>query len=244
MSDSASSRPPHDAPAVVFDFDGVLVDSEPLHYQAFVLIARSLGIDLSFEQYVQTYIGFDDRDAFRVMLEVVGKPRDPAAVGELCARKQPLFDTLAKARAQSPGGLAIPGALALVDRVREAGFRTAIASGATRADIDLLLGLLGAADRFELAVTADDVAKSKPDPQSYANAVAQLGVAPERAVAIEDTAAGLRSARAAGLATVAVCTSHRARELAGLADRVVLGPGDIDVDTLVGLTAGVAAPEA
>ncbi|MEM1445189.1 MAG: HAD family phosphatase [Planctomycetota bacterium] len=203
--------------AIVFDFDGVLVDSEPLHYQAFVLIARSLGLELTFEQYVKTYIGFDDRDAFRVMLEVTGREATEAAVAELCAKKQPAFDALAKAT----GELALPGSIELVDAAKAAGLKIAIASGATRADIDLMLGLLDRSEAFEEIVTADDVKHSKPDPASYAQAAAAIGVNPGLCLAIEDTRAGLQSATDAGLRTLAITTSHEADELAGHAERVV-----------------------
>ncbi len=210
--------------AIVFDFDGVLVDSEPLHYQAFVLIARSLGLELTFEQYVQTYIGFDDRDAFRVMLEVTGRDKSDAAVAALCAKKRPAFEALTRAT----GKLALPGSVELLDASRASGLRVAIASGATRADIGLMLGLLDRADAFEVIVTADDVPRSKPDPASYAKAAAALGVEPGTCLAIEDTRAGLKSATAAGLRTLAITTSHAAEELVDDAERVI--------ETLVGVT--------
>ncbi|MEM8495469.1 MAG: HAD family phosphatase [Planctomycetota bacterium] len=203
--------------AIVFDFDGVMVDSEPLHYQAFVLIARSLGLELTFEQYVQTYIGFDDRDAFRVMLEVTGRDATESAVAELCAKKGPAFEALTRAT----GELALPGSVELVDAAKAAGLKVAIASGATRADIDLMLGLLDRADAFGAIVTADDVERSKPDPASYANAAAAIGVEPSKCLAIEDTRAGLKSATAAGLRTLAITTSHEADELEGDAERVI-----------------------
>ena len=215
--------------AVVFDFDGVLVDSEPLHYQAFVLIGRSLGIEMTFEQYVAEYIGFDDRDAFRVMLETAGQDASPARVAELCAAKQPAFDTITQAAAQS-GGIGLPGAVELVDAVKASGLKMAIASGATRADIDLMLGLLDRRDVFEIIVTADDVERSKPDPASYSLAVEKLGVEPGHCVAIEDTLAGLMSAAAAGLRTVGVATTHPADTLA--ADNVVEGMQQLSVDQL------------
>lgn len=206
--------------AVIFDFDGVLVDSEPLHYQAFVLIARSLGIELTFEQYVQTYIGFDDRDAFRVMLEVVGQEPTAERVAELCDKKQPAFEMLTSAAAKA-GVIAVPGAVALLDAVIASGLKVAIASGATRADIDLMLSVLDRRDAFKVIVTADDVEYSKPDPASYAKAAAALEVDPSHCVAIEDTVAGLRSAKGAGLRTLAVTTTHEAEMLKAEAERVV-----------------------
>lgn len=242
--------------AIVFDFDGVIVDSEPLHYQAFVMVGKSIGFAFSYEEYLATYIGFDDRDAFRVMLEASGEKPTTQRIEALCAMKQPAFETLVKAGAAS-GSMAIPGALELIDECHAAAMPIAIASGATRADIELMLELLGRRDRFEVIVTADDVELSKPDPTSYALAVQRLGLTPGNkptpgnklaagskptpgsklppgnlpvpgnTLAIEDTAAGLASARGAGLMTLGLATTGPAEALAE-ADRVI--------DNLAGVT--------
>ena len=72
--------------AIVFDFDGVIVDSEPLHYQAFVMVGKGIGFEFSYEEYLATYIGFDDRDAFRVMLEASGEEVTAERVAELLVK--------------------------------------------------------------------------------------------------------------------------------------------------------------
>jgi len=77
--------PPSDPPAIVFDFDGVVVDSEPLHYQAFVMVGKSIGFSFSYAQYLAQYIGFDGRDAFRLMLAVSGEDATDERLAELCA---------------------------------------------------------------------------------------------------------------------------------------------------------------
>lgn len=215
--------------AIVFDFDGVLVDSEPLHYQAFVMVGKSIGFEFTYDQYLAQYIGFDDRDAFRLMLAVSGEEPTETRVAELCAMKQPAFDAIVKMGAQS-GSIAIPGTLELIDECHAAGLPIAIASGATRADIELMLKLLGKRDRFEVIVTADDVEKSKPDPACYAMAAEQLGIAPERCLAIEDTKAGLMSALGAGLETLALATTGPADALSDHAPHVL--------DDLSGVTLG------
>ena len=151
------------------------------------------------------------------MLEVTGREATESAVAELCAKKEPAFEALTRAT----GELALPGSVELVDAAKAAGLKVAIASGATRADIDLMLWLLDRADAFEAIVTADDVERSKPDPASYANAAAAIGVEPSQCLASEDTRAGLKSATAAGLRTLAITTSHEADELEGDAERVI-----------------------
>lgn len=219
--------------AIVFDFDGVIVDSEPLHYQAFVMVGKSIGFEFSYEEYLATYIGFDDRDAFRVMLEASGEKPTEQRIAELCALKQPAFNTLVKAGAGTSGGgsIAIPGALKLIDECHTLELPKAIASGATREDIETMLELLGKRDRFDVIVTADDVEFSKPDPTSYALAVEKLGVAPANTLAIEDTAAGLASARSAGLMTLGLTTTGPAEPLAD-ANRVIDDLAGIDLEQL------------
>ena len=214
-------------PALIFDFDGVVVDSEPLHYQAFVMVGKSIGFAFSYDQYVAQYIGFDDRDAFRLMLAVSGEDATDDQLAELCESKQRAFDALAPLAAKS-GSIAIPGTLDLIDAAHAAGRPMAIASGATGADIELMLNLLERRDRFGVIVSADDVAKSKPDPATYARAAERLGVDPARCLAIEDTKAGLLSAKGAGMMTLGLTTTHDAAHL-DLADRVI---GDLDGVTL------------
>ena len=219
--------------AIVFDFDGVLVDSEPLHYRAFLEVLAPAGITFDYAQYLAQLVGFDDRDAMRHMLERHGKPGDDGEVDRLCAAKQEVFD-----RQLATGVAALPGAVELVDAAAGE-LPLAVASGATRRDVLQILDALGRRDRFEAIVTADDVARSKPDPQSYADAVAQLSrrhgelaIEPGACLAIEDTTTGLASARDAGLRTLAVTNTERYEALDAAAERVIGSLADINLATL------------
>lgn len=205
--------------AIVFDFDGVIVDSEPIHFRAFLKVAQTFGVTFGYEEYVERFIGYDDRDAFRSMLGlpvgVPGKPADERRLLELIERKAQAFEAVVEEGIET-----IPGIEQLI-RQAGAAMPIAIASGASRRDIDLVLGKLGLASLFKLVVTADDVKRSKPDPQTYALAAAglatkhpALGLEPGDCLAIEDTAAGVESARGAGLMTLALLTSTPAEKLA------------------------------
>lgn len=221
--------------AVVFDFDGVLVDSEPVHYRALASFALQWGVMLDYSRYLRELIGFDDRDAIRWLLEAAGRAEEadnPERVAELCAQKQAAFDELA-----SRGVQAMPGAIELLDQAA-ARWPLAVASGATRQDIDLMLRGLDRASAFQTIVAADDVARSKPAPESYALAVDRLaqlqpaaGITPENCLAIEDTAAGVASARGAGLFVVGVATTGPAERLAG-AHVVAESLAKVDADML------------
>jgi HAD superfamily hydrolase (TIGR01509 family) len=218
--------------AIVFDFDGVVVDSEPVHYQAFMEIGRGLGVSFDYQHYLRHYIGFDDRDAIRTMLTQAGLPATDEHIAELRNQKQQVFEKLL-----NRGAAAIPGAVELIDEAH-AHIPIAVGSGATTLDIELMLASLGRRDRFEVIVSADHVRRSKPDPETYRMAVEQLaalhpdlGLAPKDCLAIEDTAAGIESARGAGLMTLGITTTGLASSLSR-AHRVEPGLEGVSLTTL------------
>lgn len=202
--------------AIIFDFDGVVVDSEPLHYQAFVMVGKSFGYEFTYDQYMAQFIGFDDRDAFRYMLsQAIEAGHAPqiedadAYLLELIEKKRLAFEAIAAMQTA-----AIPGVLALIDELHAADVPIAIASGAVHADIEQMLAILKRRDKFEVIVAADDVERSKPDPATYALAFEKLAakypdrnLTPGTTLAIEDTAAGLASAQGAGLQTLGLTTT-------------------------------------
>lgn len=208
--------------AIIFDFDGVVVDSEPVHYAAIRDVARALGIELGYDRYLRDLIGFDDRDVFRHLLAEAGRPATDAEVAALKHAKQEAFEALA-----AKGVPMIAGTRALIEEAVALQWPIAIASGATRADIDLILGGLGLAPHFPVIVTADDVAASKPHPQTYALAAERLrerhpalNLQRPECLAIEDTAAGIASATGAGLKALGLLTTSP-REHLRQAGRVV-----------------------
>ena len=215
--------------AIVFDFDGVIVDSEPLHYRAYLEALRPLGVTFDYETYVREYIGFDDREALRAIARRHQVPLTEERAAALKAEKGLAFDRLARDHATP-----LPGAVELILAASQR-MLIAIASGATRADIDAILPAIGGgaiADRFHAIVTADDVERSKPDPHSYRLAVERLGVAAGESLAIEDTPAGIASALGAGLKVLGLAGTHPPHKLAS-AGRVVDTLRGVTVDRLV-----------
>jgi beta-phosphoglucomutase len=202
--------------AVLFDFDGILVDSEPMHHRAFNEVLDPLGMGFSWQEYVETYMGFDDRDAFREAFRAKGIELDDATLANLVAAKSRAF--LGGIR---DGVTAYPGAVSLIESLRAANLPLALCSGALRSDIAPILERLGIGRCFDAIVSADDVRRSKPDPESYALAFSRLSerhasllTAPGKSVAVEDTPAGIRSAKGAGLRVLAVTNSYGPGELA------------------------------
>jgi beta-phosphoglucomutase len=202
--------------AVVFDFDGVLADTERLHLLAFQDAFVLQGWTLDERAYYDRYMGFDDRGA------IVEYARD---FGFTLAEPQIALLTSSKASAfaarLASADVLFPGTPACVTRLASA-FPLAIASGALHDEIVTILSAGGLLDYFPVIVGADDCTAHKPDPEPYLRAAAALGVAPARCTAVEDSSWGLASARAAGMRTVGVTTTSP-REALRDADVIITG---------------------
>ena len=223
--------------AVIFDFDGIIVDTEPLHYRAFQAILEPLGLGYAWEEYVNLYMGFDDRDAFREAFRVHGRALDDHELERLIDSKAAAFQDIIS------GGVApYPGVVELIASINGT-LPLALCSGALRCDILPILEGLGLSDAFDVMVTAEEVSASKPDPASYALAVGRLAavfpdqeIIPARCIAIEDTPAGIASATGAGIPVIAVTNSYPAEKLVA-ARRVVDSLAGVTVTDLAGAVA-------
>ena len=186
---------------VVFDMDGVLADSEPLHARAWVRTLERYGVRVD-ERYFDRWIGIPNGDT---ALDLVSRFRIPVAAQRITAERQALYLRLVESELQPFPGLA-EGLAAL--RLPKA-----VATSSTRADATLMLSRLGLSSHFAAVVTVEDVSLTKPDPEIYVKAAAGLGLDPGDCAAIEDSPAGVASARAAGCWVVAVTTTHPAARL-------------------------------
>ena len=208
--------------AIVFDFDGVIANSEPLYLFAFQQALAEDGIELSATDYYSRYLGYDDVGMFEALGRDRGMSMQSARVAELIARKGDCMQDLMRS-----GSVLFPGALEFI-REAAAAVPIAIASGALRHEIDEIIDAAGVADLFATIVAAGDTPESKPSPAPYRLAFEQLrertgrALDPRRSVAIEDSRWGLESARGAGLRLVGVTNSYSAGELSS-AELVVDG---------------------
>ena len=216
--------------AVIFDFDGVIADSEPLHLAAFRDVLQQERVVLTSQDYYERYLGYDDAAVFRHMSRDRGLTWSDAHVAQLVERKATRLEEIE--RDQS---VLFPGADSLIRRLAST-FHLGIASGALRAEIDHVLERNGLAAYFDAIVAAEDSPASKPAPDPYLKAVSRLAAAvgqplrPEECVAIEDSRWGLESARVAGLHTVAVTHTYSAAELS--ADLIVSSLDALDTAAL------------
>jgi len=218
--------------AVVFDFDGVLADTETLHLSAFQDVFRERGWTLDRAAYFERYLGFDDEDLVRAFTSDTQLAVTDDDVEGLVRVKTARFAEL-----METGAIMFPGASAAIARLG-ARYRLGIASGSTAAEIAAILQKAGLHAPFRVIIGADDVARSKPAADPYVAAVNRLGVDASAAVAIEDSRWGLTSARAAGLRTIGISTSYSARELSS-ADVVVDSLDEITVELVEDVFNGI-----
>lgn len=223
--------------AIVFDFDGVIADSEYLHLRAYQQVLAPEGISITNEEYFERYLGYDDVGVFKALLKDKGLAFDDARMRALIARKSERYESLAAA-----GDMLFPGAADFI-RAAAAALPIAIASGALTHEIEEVLERAGLRELFPVIVGADQTMRSKPDPEPYQTAFTRLrsltgrDLIPWRSVAIEDSKWGLVSARGADLRCVAVTNTYPAAELRAEAELVVAGLHALTLDALDSLCA-------
>ena len=187
--------------AIVFDMDGVLLDSEPLHFEALTAVLAADGLRLSITEF-QTFIGTTTRAMFATLIDRYGLPR-------LSSEYIALYDAEILRILGQPHPPA-PGAIDLLATARTCGLRVGLASSSRRVWIDATLRSIGLEGTFETIVSGDDVTHSKPDPEIYLAAAARLAIAPDRCLAIEDSPNGATSAHRAGMQVIGVRTPYTA----------------------------------
>ena len=209
--------------AIIFDFDGVLVDSEPIHFAAFKKTLAADGANLTEELYNERYLALDDRGAFSKYHQDLGRDLALTELNDLMTKKAAIFQQLV----ETEGILAYPAVPELVMAMSQR-YPLAIASGARKHELEMILEMAGIRPYFEAIISADDVEKGKPDPESFLKAVQALNdsgkritsIKPEECVVIEDSKQGILSAHTAGMKCIAVATSYPIFELSH-ADLVV-----------------------
>lgn len=208
--------------AVLFDMDGVIVDSEPLHVAAFQATLRRYGHDLSDEQYKQHFAGKTDEAGFNQYFDFVGETVDLSVVMDEKAKE---YLRLAADRL-----VPYPGVIELIRELADKTVPLGLVTGSLRAEAEVTLKAFDIEQYFSIIVAAEDISKSKPSPEGYLKGAEALGVHPEKCVVIEDAPSGVRAAAAAGMRCLAVATTHTPEELAG-ATAIVgrLQPGCLEV---------------
>jgi beta-phosphoglucomutase len=219
---------------ILFDLDGTLADTEPLHYMAFSEIFRTDGIAIAREEYFSRLIGYNDHDCFEVVLKETGRDASEAHIKTLIARKARIYQETIRSR-----DVMYPGAKEFV-RECAARFPLMIVTGTLRAEAEMILRRANLRDLFVDIVAAEDVARGKPDPEGFITALGRLGfllrqrdaIEPAQSLVIEDTAAGIEAARGAGMRVLALKQTASASDLAG-ADIIRESFREVDLDDIL-----------
>lgn len=201
--------------AVIFDFNGIIVDDEPIHFQLFQRVLGEEGINLTAEAYYERYLGFDDRGAFVAGFRENQRPISDAKLEELIGRKAEYYQDAIRNQVTI-----FPGVKSLVADLSKA-IPLAVASGALRREIETILHTAGLLRHFRAIVSAEDVKQGKPEPEIFLKALAALNsldnggepIQSGECVVIEDSKEGIRGARRAGMKCLAVTNSHAAELL-------------------------------
>jgi len=211
--------------AVIFDLDGVLWDGEPLYHEAFNVVLAPLGHRVSEDDYNQV-IGQSVEACWEWMWERFKLAEPPASF-------LPAYDRAVLQLLEQPVE-PLPGVRSLISELKRLGVPIAVASASLRAWVDATLRGLALEEAFDATVSASEVESAKPAPDLYLTAAARLGVAPERCLAVEDTLAGVRSAKAAGMFAVQLRAASTALP--------PLDEADLVLDTLEGFNFSLLAP--
>jgi beta-phosphoglucomutase len=217
---------------VVFDFDGVITDSEVLHLRSFNQVLAQYGVEISTKDYYKEYLGLSDIDCFKVLIDKKVLQKPAQGIENLAKEKNQVFEKLAKTE-----GRIIEGVRDFLQMLRQNNIPMAICSGALLAEIELILEEARLRPFFEAIVSAEFVKKGKPSPEGFLltlrklNRNRQNAILPNQCIVIEDSHWGLEAARAAGMHTVAVTNSYDADQLT-MAEKIVTGLGDLSIGAL------------
>jgi len=226
--------------AVIFDFDGVITDSEILHFRSFNRVLAPFGTEITMKDYYKTYLGLTDVDCFNLLIREGHLKADTQklvlseaeGIEELVRQKDQIFKNLAKTE-----GRIIEGVQDFLKMLRHNNIPMAICSGALLAEIELILEEARLRHFFETIVSAEQVRKGKPSPDGFLltlcklNKGRQIPITGAQCVVVEDSHWGLQAAKGAGMHTVAVTNSYDAQQLA-LAEKIVARLSELSISDL------------
>jgi beta-phosphoglucomutase len=225
--------------AVIFDFDGVLVDSEQIHHKAFNRVLTKFHYQLSSREYYDRFLGLSDEELLRIVDKERNLSLSNQQFGQLLGEKANLFKEMAATKA----GI-IEGVPQFLKMLADNGIPMAICSGALQPEIETILCAAsptgkgaGLREFFEAIVSAEQVERGKPDPEGFLLALKLLNkklkksIKPEDCVVIEDSHWGLEAAKAAGMRTVAITNTYAAEHLKP-ADKIIANLTDLTLSCL------------
>jgi beta-phosphoglucomutase-like phosphatase (HAD superfamily) len=199
--------------AIIFDFDGVIADTEPLHLKAFQLTLEEDGITLSEEEYNDNYLAYDDKTFFKELLKDRNIEHDGDIVSDYINRKSGHFNNVLRGNI-----LILEGVPDFISKI-SGKYPLSIGSGALRDEIVEILESVDLKKHFDIIVSADEVVNCKPDPEVYLKVLGQLNesdgaqISADECLVIEDSISGIKAAHSAGMKCLAITNSYSAEDL-------------------------------
>lgn len=218
--------------ALIFDFDGVILDSEPLHYEACFYVLKPFGLKLDYTEYVEKYLGFTDKELFPKLLFEKNISCSLDKMNVLIEEKSKQYQELIKQCEHLP---MVDSVDRYLDYISQKIAKLAICSGSRRAEIMTVLmklkqGQLGT--YFNTIVTSEDVQQGKPSPEGYLLTANRLNVSPKHCLVIEDTPHGVKAAKDAGMDVIALLTSYKKEQLQH-ADQIITHFNQLILDEVI-----------
>jgi beta-phosphoglucomutase len=220
---------------VIFDFDGVITDSEILHLRSFNKVLAQYGVEILTKDYYKEYLGLNDIDCFKALIDKKVLQKPAKGIENLAKEKTEVFEKLAKTE-----GRIIEGVRDFLQMLSQNKIPMAICSGALLTEIELVLEQARLRPFFEVIVSAEFVKKGKPSPEGLLLTLKKLNhgrqdaILPNQCIVIEDSHWGLEAGKAAGMHTIAVTNSYDADQLT-LAEKIVTRLGELSIDDLQSL---------
>jgi len=197
--------------AIIFDFNGVIINDEPIHLKMFQKVLKEENIRLTDKEYYKKYLAFDDQHCFRMILKTAGRPTSSSKIKDLIQKKAEYYEDYIEENL-----VLFPGARKWVSTLAKH-FPLAIASAALGNEIRQILKRANLIKKFKVIVAAEDTKKSKPDPESYLQALKKLNryrkILPEECLVIEDSIAGIEGAHRASMKCLALAHTYTKKQL-------------------------------
>jgi len=218
--------------ALIFDFDGVITLSEPIHYEAIIKAVKPFGMDLDYDTYAREYIGLSDLAAYKKLFANNQRSYDKNQVNDIISEKTKFYEILSKELK------ACEGVMELVREAQKLNWELAVCSAARRDDLNAVLPYLNEGElnkHFKVIVSGDDMPHGKATPEGYLLTAQKLNVDPTTCVVIEDSPTGIRAAKRAGMYVLGITTSY-SKPLLKEADQIVNSLLEISLSKLVDIT--------
>lgn len=199
--------------AVIFDFDGVIIDSEPLHYEACCMALKPINLSLSYKEYMAEYLGLTDKEMFPQLIMSKGLYLSGKEINALIDKKVESYAHLINSRNKLPF---VPGVEEYILTNHKNGIKMGICTGSSKTELLPVLERFkngNLTDCFDAIITSEDVQYGKPSPEGYNLSLEKLNVSSHQAIAFEDSPYGIEAAQKAGISVIALDTSHSRHQL-------------------------------